>query len=1543
MAQCKQSAAEVINNAFAPMVAALCSHDAELVCQKNNLSFCELIQPFCRLNTEAHIRDPTSTAHPVHNLHVNVREMSQIPPSPTMARKMLTDVVANCQPQTENSRTNVITVGDYDLQLSASTPWYEAYRDCFLQVAVPSDHEFLKHYLACIFVVTSSHPDPMEQFSKLTQQQHQQQHQNANKLPKWFCPNVLRYYVLLHDVVDGDEAKAESMYQNMKSTYGVNACHLLQINSRPQTSPDGESSEHDNLPDPWTQFLSKKPTDIPQESGDYESSQSKIENEAFPTKLAEGTNELVSENSVEDATEVTEDSEGQTSQTSVPFDHPLAQDSTDSTSAGTIDTNDVETNVDNRIPRDSQNNAISIQLREKTTKTANQHGHFLTLSDHDRIRIFVHEFIVRGLIPWAERTLRLLSEQLTSRKGIHRSFFNATKKWFGGSKPGGPAAAVQEKANVVYTLEAPEMQTRRLADLAFMFQLYEIAYQTYQTCKRDFNNDHAWLYFAGATEMACMSVFMQGNTSQRQYPHLYMDTAVTTYLSTCKSPQFATRATMLSTEALKSRGMYAEAAMQFIKMTSEDSDLRSALLLEQAAHCFINMKAPMVRKFSFHMILAGHRFGKAGQRKHALRSYSQALQVYKGKNWTLAEDHINFTIGRQSFNLKQLENACAAFKHLLTSESKQTPPQQAAFLREYLFVYKQLLSLDGVTVSPDSLPQLPLPVVDGNKTNVLLCKLVTPDPNARRQPATSVTFESPEPDNPTWAKLEELIRMESDSNSNQFRPSLQHYTNQTNNSANPVAIVGETVTVEVELSNPLKIPLLLTDVLLLWRFIPVDFSKPNASAHDSNVPPVTNEVVSIKNPLAEEVVETEVIKELVLSACESKPLHLQLTPRQTGELHIVGLAYNLGTSSVTPAAASTTTTPGTTTPGSTTPGSQPAPPASQEASSTNNDSSGDTPTGAGGKPSLASTIFVRGRVNLDVQGPRLNVSKAEKASKMYGPDRRLDIVIAPEMPRLEVHFTGFPRHMLCGEIQHVTVEFTNNGSHPLLDLKVASSHPAFFTFGKADESAETDRPYEKLTSPSETGEYVIRTEEVKHVMDIELPAGKLSPGATVSLPMWIRGPNTSGQHKIDFLFHYKSEIKNTRVKHRVLRHMAEMTAHSSLGLKAVATRGATCSRVDSARPLSTILVNLEAENLNQVQDPNITNISLVQVSCASCRWHLRHLTPHSQSEVKLKSRETIMLSFKAHSCSHACMQKEDPKGKKSNRNEKSSQKEVVFTNVTFDQPQLHSAITPCADFYLRSRDIPLIEDIETVANNTSFQVPESSDGEDHQFDDLEVALKAGLTLIVIWKAQVVDGAGVTHEIMGQHHATLERLNTPVHIPPTVKNPVEQPPVKIIKDYEPDKVNLPSEVTTSQLVSVHMLYNHMITHDFEACKVAMVTVQLQMFNCSSSKLDVLIDTTKKTDRSSPEASRTPLPPANDTSTLSFTWIGHSLTQFDMEPTSTKTVPLRACFVKPGVYNLSNITVTARPTDLIKGTAIDPVAQKLASSSLLTVQKPPCTAS
>lgn len=52
MSHCKQTAEEFIQNTFSPHVAVLCSPDAELLCQKNNLTFQQLIQPFCRLSSE---------------------------------------------------------------------------------------------------------------------------------------------------------------------------------------------------------------------------------------------------------------------------------------------------------------------------------------------------------------------------------------------------------------------------------------------------------------------------------------------------------------------------------------------------------------------------------------------------------------------------------------------------------------------------------------------------------------------------------------------------------------------------------------------------------------------------------------------------------------------------------------------------------------------------------------------------------------------------------------------------------------------------------------------------------------------------------------------------------------------------------------------------------------------------------------------------------------------------------------------------------------------------------------------------------------------------------------------------------------------------------------------------------------------------------------------------------------------------------------------------------------------------------------------------
>lgn len=50
----------------------------------------------------------------------------------------------------------------------------------------------------------------------------------------------------------------------------------------------------------------------------------------------------------------------------------------------------------------------------------------------------------------------------------------------------------------VYSNDSVELQMRRLADLSFLFQLYEQAHQIYDVLKKDFRASSAWIYYAGA-------------------------------------------------------------------------------------------------------------------------------------------------------------------------------------------------------------------------------------------------------------------------------------------------------------------------------------------------------------------------------------------------------------------------------------------------------------------------------------------------------------------------------------------------------------------------------------------------------------------------------------------------------------------------------------------------------------------------------------------------------------------------------------------------------------------------------------------------------------------------------------------------------------------------------------------------------------------------------------------------------------------------------------------------------------------------------------
>lgn len=246
----------------------------------------------------------------------------------------------------------------------------------------------------------------------------------------------------------------------------------------------------------------------------------------------------------------------------------------------------------------------------------------------------LRSMIEETMIPWTEKRMKLLYEMISKNRGMRKSFFNIPKGIF---NPVGPFRG----NNAIYKPEADEMQQRKFADLAMCLGLHEMAYNFYHGAKKEFQAEGASLYYAGACEMTAATSFLL-NKYQKNLFHQ----AISTYLDSCNSYSLGSRAALLASDVIRS--LYPnDAAYLFIQMTSEDSDLRSALFLEQAAKCFFVSSTPRKRKSAFYYVIAGHRYNKCGLRKHALHSYTK----YSFPHWTFALEHVNCTIDRLKLQL----------------------------------------------------------------------------------------------------------------------------------------------------------------------------------------------------------------------------------------------------------------------------------------------------------------------------------------------------------------------------------------------------------------------------------------------------------------------------------------------------------------------------------------------------------------------------------------------------------------------------------------------------------------------------------------------------------------------------------------------------------------------------------------------------------------------------------------------------------------------------------------------------------------------------
>ncbi|CAO3682429.1 unnamed protein product [Rhizopus microsporus] len=751
---------------------------------------------------------------------------------------------------------------DYlNVHLNDLTPWYTDFRDTLLSLRGITEYETFDHPVATMIVISSLNTDPISTIMQLY---------NPNipsfTLDKPYVDtNILRYYVVLHDPNLTTFEHSMAFFDKLKRTVGLH-CYLLTINSKPRNPKDEDSIEdrsEDNIRRIWEEPLSES----------Y-----RIESELQSYVTSNPDSSVSSLNTTPLSPSV---GGGHTRSSSV------------SSSTSNLPATVVHGTSIQSFPIDSDNNSNqdsiareTIVINEEQQQASIQYGRCLTDENVNQIRSMVQEFVAQSLIPFMERNIQQWNEQVASaRRGLTGRLFGASRRLFGTSSRSSSTQSLQSVAaqgpNVpygsssitVYPFAAPEAQMRKLADFAFMLRDYKFAYTIYDTVRRDYATEKAYKYHAGTQEMmgVCLLMMDQPLTSKTDVDR-HFELAVQQYLNRCRSIFHATRATIIYYELLKDRQMWKDIPTALVRMTGEDSDLRSGLFLEQAAHCFLRVNKPMVRKYGFHLVMAGHRYGKASQRLHAYRCYELAAAVLDNHSWSIARNHVQFALGRQAFHLGRLEDSVAYFSNVLT-DTKQTSQQQIAHIREFLFIYKQYAAQAGFDPLKRSFPNLGLPVIDNRTIQVTLSNT-----------QSNLTHRE------EWAAME--IELLEESIANGFISSSKRaMAVQQQDDDRIVCAVEESAIIHVELYNPLQIAITLNSIMLGCQY------KASSKSQDSETVE-HEEMLEGKQIEGSDLFEFEHFKlqkisSITLDPLEKKTISLAVVPGHEGSLLITGLHYTL--------------------------------------------------------------------------------------------------------------------------------------------------------------------------------------------------------------------------------------------------------------------------------------------------------------------------------------------------------------------------------------------------------------------------------------------------------------------------------------------------------------------------------------------------------------------------------------------------------------------------------------------------------------------------
>uniref|UniRef100_A0A915NXK4 Uncharacterized protein n=1 Tax=Meloidogyne floridensis TaxID=298350 RepID=A0A915NXK4_9BILA len=598
----------------------------------------------------------------------------------------------------------------------------------FIHWLEPSEHEFLRTYLACIFVVSTADSDPLNKLAELqAEQQWEQQNEGGNSTakrispahcvsPKWFFPNVLKYYVLLHDnsLQDLDKQRYEEILKAVCERYGEKFCSFITLNSA-----NPSDSTYTSMPDIWRLLvdpiqenlqtgLKLAKQNLYSSNDTKPGSQNNITNfltrQQQPTYLPPVSSSPALSYDNEATTSVNpslfttnaEFSIGQINSTFLQKEHssvvnnlPITKSPmtyAQITSGSTNSTTAFLPNCDKLTSKISSENIFDHDI-EMTNKI---YGQWLSVEDRLGLQKFVEEFVRDALVPFVEKHLSDQNEFLLNKRSLAKTTFSSMKKWLQTATTNTnptPIFNVQQLSqsqsstnlpiSVNISTESVEYQARRLADLAFLFGLYQYANQFYQSLKKEFASEQAWIHHIGCLEMAGISAFLHSwqqlsqqliNPTLRSvalanlrklYPQRYLNNAVNLYANVFRQPYLALRALMNSVIILTQLELYSEAAQQLILFNTlpelvDLADLIGAVLLEHSARIF-SKAGNRRRKLAFYLVTAGThvlKFASKRQKTSAemlsrakllsRRLYSEVLHSssFTGKGWAWADDYL---------------------------------------------------------------------------------------------------------------------------------------------------------------------------------------------------------------------------------------------------------------------------------------------------------------------------------------------------------------------------------------------------------------------------------------------------------------------------------------------------------------------------------------------------------------------------------------------------------------------------------------------------------------------------------------------------------------------------------------------------------------------------------------------------------------------------------------------------------------------------------------------------------------------------------------